>query len=189
MDRNACQRRVYRLATLLTGNPNSATRVISAVVDAQPDLESVDSAHLDRLTVLRSREIRAGTIADDRLPREAATVLASLDQQPREAWVFSRVYRMPPREGARAMDCSVRAFQMHLDSADRAVESRTDESDRLAQQIRAFQLQLDVPVFHRQQLARRRWIRLSRRLIIAAVIVAMLIGGAIVLWPFLADAR
>lgn len=189
MDRKACQRRVYRLATLLTGNPTSATRVISAVVDAQPNLESVDSAHLDRLTVLRSREIRAGTIADERLPHEDARILAELDQQPREAWIFSRVYRMPPREGARAMDCSVRAFQIHLDSADRAVAARTNDAERLAQQIRTYQVQLDVPAFHQHRLSRRRRFRLVGRLIIAAVILAVVAGAAVLIWPFVAPPK
>ena len=54
LDREACERRVYRLAALLTGNPVAATRVIRAVVGAQPDLRALDDAHMDRLTVLRS---------------------------------------------------------------------------------------------------------------------------------------
>jgi hypothetical protein len=62
-DRESCERRVYRLATLLTGNPKLATGVITAVVDAQPDLRRLDSAHMDRLTVLRSREITTGRAA------------------------------------------------------------------------------------------------------------------------------
>ncbi len=180
MDRNACQRRVYRLATLLTGNPTSATRVISAVVDAQPDLEQVASSHLDRLTVLRSREIRCGVIADESLPRNAATLLAELDQQPREAWVFSRIYRLPPRDGAKAMDCSVRAFQMHLQAADRRVAEMEVDVPQVVQQIRAYQLQLDVPAFHRVRLARRRRFRLLRRIVIWFIIITSIIAIVLV---------
>ena len=61
MERPSCERRVYRLATLLTGDPVAATRVIESVVSAQPDLRRLDNAHLDRLTILRSREINPAT--------------------------------------------------------------------------------------------------------------------------------
>src|SRR5262245_27370010 len=42
LDRESCERRVYRLATLLTGDPRAATAVIIRVVDAQPDLRRLD---------------------------------------------------------------------------------------------------------------------------------------------------
>ena len=46
LDRVSCERRVYRLAVMLTGNPTAATRVISEVVNSQPDLSTLDSAHM-----------------------------------------------------------------------------------------------------------------------------------------------
>ena len=91
LDRTACERRVYRLAVLLTGNPISATKVIGQVLDAQPDLRRLDSAHLDRLTVLRSREITPAMLVDESIPRDVAAWLAGLDTQQREAGVFIRV--------------------------------------------------------------------------------------------------
>ena len=62
LDRAACERRVYRLATLLTGNPVAATKVITQVVDAQPDLrkrlgQTVSAAH----TLQRARRPHANS--------------------------------------------------------------------------------------------------------------------------------
>src|SRR4051794_40768972 len=68
LDREGCERRVYRLATLLTGNPIAATQVIAQVVDAQPDLRQLDGAHMDRLTVLRSREINPSFLIHETVP-------------------------------------------------------------------------------------------------------------------------
>ena len=107
LNRHACERRVYRFASLLTGNPHAAIGVIESVIDAQPDLRRPDSAHLDRLTVLRSREIRPGRIDDAALGPAVAAALSALSAQQREAWVLRHVYRSPFRETARAMDCSI----------------------------------------------------------------------------------
>src|SRR4030095_11058661 len=124
LDREACERRVYRLATLLTGNPIAATKVIAQVVDAQPDLRNLDSAHMDRLTVLRSREVKPAMLVHELAPPEMAEALANLTPQQREAWVFARVYHVPEREVARAMDCSVTATQRHLELAETALAAR-----------------------------------------------------------------
>jgi hypothetical protein len=86
MDRAACERRVYRLATLLSGDPRAAVRVIESVVDAQPDLRRLDAAHMDRLTVLRSREIRSTALAaGPGLPPRLGPLLAAIAPQQREA--------------------------------------------------------------------------------------------------------
>ena len=175
LSREACERRVYRLATLLTGNPVAATRVIEAVVDAQPDLRSLDGAHMDRLTVLRSREIDTAMLADERVRRGIAEVLASLTAQQREAWVFKRVYRLGERETARAMDCSVKATSRHLELADAAmIHSLGQEQRQAAQDLLSFSLALDVPAFFRARQRRRRRLRLILRLAVAIVIIAAL---------------
>src|SRR5688572_23257240 len=103
--REACERRVYRLATLLTGNPVAAAGVIAQVMDAQPDLRQLDGPHMDRLTVLRSREIPSAMLVDDAVPVALAQALAGLTPQQREAWILCQVYRTPIREAAKAMDC------------------------------------------------------------------------------------
>jgi hypothetical protein len=168
-EREACERRVYRLATLLTGNPVAATTVIGEVVDAQPDLRRLDSAHLDRLTVLRSREIPAATLVDDRVPGSIAAALAALSPQQREAWIFARVYRIDPREMARAMDCSVTATAAHLERAVSEFARRGGDPGEAAETLLRYSLELDVPPFHRARMRRR---RLQRRVVAAAVILA-----------------
>lgn len=172
-DRRACERRVYRLATLLTGHPVSATRVVESVVDAQPDLARIDSVHLDRLTVLRSREIPSGRLTDDRVSGLAADALAALTTQQRDAWVFVRVYGLPVREAARAMDCSATAARQHLKLADAVTADRLDgrlAPQDAAEQLRAYSMALDVPQFFRRQRVRRRRVRMI--LIIAAALLA-----------------
>ena len=81
LNREACERRVYRLATLLTGNPVAATRVIESVVDAQPDLRRLDNTHMDRLTVLRSRELTPGRLVVETVPPAAAEALTRANGQ------------------------------------------------------------------------------------------------------------
>ena len=175
LDRQSCERRVYRLATLLTGNPIAATRVIAQVVDAQPDLRQLDSAHMDRLTVLRSRDIAPATIADERMPIEIAKALASLTPQQREAWVFHHVYRVPDREAARAMDCSVTAMERHLELANQTVMKQLGESAPAAPAaLLSYSMSLEVPRFYRRE-------RLSRRHARAALIMLALMGLALLL--------
>ena len=171
LDRAACERRVYRLATLLTGNPVAAARVITEVVDAQPDLRKLDPAHMDRLTVLRSREITAAALADEAVPRAAADALAALTAQQREAWVFSRVYQVDLREMARAMDCSTTATQNHLDRAEEAM----GRSEGAAESMLRYSMSLEVPEFFRARRRRRRTIRLVLRLVLLAVILIGLV--------------
>ncbi|NNM26311.1 MAG: hypothetical protein HKO59_10075 [Phycisphaerales bacterium] len=169
LDRAACERRVYRLATLLTGTPLVATRVITAVVDAQPDLRNLDDAHIDRLTVLRAREVRGGgMIVDPRVPVPVAQALADLPGQAREAWVLGHVYRLEPRALARAMDCSRTAALRHLDQAQAALTP----AEEAANALRAYAATLEVPAFYRDARRRRRWRRLVVRICVALVAAA-----------------
>ena len=182
MDRAACERRVYRLATLLTGNPIAATKVIAQVVDAQPDLRNLDSTHLDRLTVLRSREIKPAAIVDDLVPQLLSQALASLTPQQREAWVFTRVYRLTGRETASAMDCSVQATQRHLEQADAAMQ-RPDpvtSANDPTQALLSYSMSLDVPNFYRIERRRRRHTRLA--LLALGIAGAAIAIAALVLW-------
>jgi len=175
LDRTACERRVYRLAVLLTGNPISATKVIGQVLDAQPDLRRLDSAHLDRLTVLRSREIATAMLVDESIPRDVAAWLANLDPQQREAWVFLRVYQLADREMARAMDCSLTAAQRHLYQAERSLNERMgDTAATVPSTLLSYSMRLDVPAFYRIERRRRRQWRLAWIVIgIAAVALGL----------------
>ena len=175
LNREACERRVYRLATLLTGDPAAAARVIEAVVDAQPDLRRLDGTRLDRLTVLRSREVEPGTL--DALAPQAATALAGLPPQPREAWVLTHAYGLSLRDTARAMDCSTTATTRHIEHARQALAERLgDRVKGLGADVRGYSSSLTVPAFYRARRARR---LLLRRLLVLAALAAMI---AAVLW-------
>lgn len=182
-DRESCERRVYRLATLLTGNPKLAAGVITAVVDAQPDLRRMDSAHMDRLTVLRSREIKPGLLQSPEIPEDLADALAALPAQQRESWILTRVYQLPERELARAMDCSLTATKRHLEQADQAMFERLGpelaaDGPRL---LLSYSMTLDVPAFFRAQQKRKRIVRLMMfGLIALLVIVAIVVVGYVV---------
>jgi len=176
-NRDACERRVYRLATLLTGDPVAATRVIEAVVGAQPDVRRIGSARLDRLTVLRSREIEPARITDPAVPPAAARGLADLAGQAREAWVLTHTYRLGLRETSRAMDCSTTATRRHLEQAEQALAAVLGDAVETARErLRAYSMSLSIPEFYR---ARRRRRRQARRLLAALVLAAII---ALVMW-------
>ena len=177
LDREACERRVYRLATLLTGNPHTAVRVIEAVVKAQPDLRRLDSPRLDRLTILRCREIEPARLMDDAVPRPVAAALATMPAQPREAWVLTHAYRVPRRETARAMDCSVTATDRHLEHGEAVMaKALGNGADAAAGTVLDYSMALHVPGYYRQRVERRR----RRRLVLMAVGLLSLVAG--VLW-------
>jgi hypothetical protein len=181
LDRASCERRVYRLAVMLTGNPIAATHVISAVVNSQPDLSQLDSAHMDRLTVLRSREIRPAALVHDEVEPRTAEAVSKLTPQQREAWVFGRVYRTPLREMSRAMDCSTTAAERHLLQADIVLrESTGHEPSIAAGQFLKCSLNLDVPEFYRAKQRLRR--RIRRTLIWTAIALGTLLLAMLAVW-------
>jgi hypothetical protein len=177
LSRAACELRVYRLATLLTGDPVKAVRVIEAVVDAQPDVRRLDSAHLDRLTVLRSREIESAEIADAAVPPAAAGALARLPGQAREAWVLTHTYQLGLRDTSRAMDCSTTATQRHLEHAEQSLAAALGDAAAIAKKrFLAYSSSLSIPDFFR---ARRRRRQQTRRVLLAFALAAIV---ALILW-------
>nr|MCH8153070.1 hypothetical protein [Planctomycetota bacterium] len=189
LNREACERRVYRLATMLIGDPVTATRVIEAVVDAQPDLRRLDSAHLDRLTVLRSREMGRATIVDGAVPPAVASALASLPSQQREAWVFTHVYRVPQREMARAMDCSVTATTRHLQLAEAAMAAPAGDAPKMAARaLLKYSMSLELPAFWRAQRRRRRTMRRMIVVLVFGLVLLVLIVAITGLMRMLAAA-
>jgi hypothetical protein len=180
LQRDALERRIYRLATLLTGNPNAATTVIEQVLHSGHNLAQFDSPHLDRLTVLRSRELAVpgAVLADDSIPRQAAEVLAALEPQQREAWVFHRIYCLPIREASKAMDCSTAAVQRHFEQAEASMARQLGETGAAdaASAFRDYSLSVNVPQFYHEELKlrrRRRW------LAIVVIVVFVLALGVI----------
>ncbi|MHC4217152.1 MAG: hypothetical protein ACYSU7_01730 [Planctomycetota bacterium] len=176
LSREACERRIYRLATLLTGDPVAATRVIEAAVGAQPDVRRLDSAHLDRLTILRSREIEPAVIDDDRVPPPLARALAELPEQAREAWVLTHPYRLSLRETSRAMDCSTTATGRHLERAEQTLTSALGDAAEAAEQVLAYSESLSIPAFYR---ARQRRREQTRRVLVALALFALIV---VLLW-------
>jgi hypothetical protein len=166
LDREACERRAYRLATLLTGDTGRALAIMEQVLASRPDLRTLDGAHLDRLTILACREV------------DGEGVLAALTFQQREAWVLSQVYGTPLRETARAMDCSVTATRRHLAIA----MERMAPHDGVVEGLRASSLDLDLPPLYRQM--RRRHDRTRRLLLILAALT--LAAGLLALIAWLA---
>lgn len=181
LDKQSCERRVYRLAVLLTGNPKAATRVISSVIGSKADIRKLDSAHLDRLIVLRSREIAPGIIRDDRLSQSLAKALSELSAQQRESWVFNHVYRMMPRDIAKAMDCSVRAVRTHLTTADAHMHSiignTSEEEKTAAKALLQYSMRMDVPEFYRKKVILKRSWSLFIKLFLILIILGTIAGG------------
>jgi hypothetical protein len=171
---------VYRLAALLTGNPVAAAGVIDQVIYAQPDLSRLDGAHMDRLTVLRSREIPGATLVSDLVPQPLSRALAALTPQQREAYVLVCVFRTSQRETARAMDCSTTAVQRHLQLAEQCLAGALGQvAPDASRTLLAYSQTLDVPAFYRQ--AREQQRRVRRMLTVTLLVVsaaALLIAGA-----------
>jgi hypothetical protein len=176
LDRESCERRVYRLATLLTGDPHAATRVIGQVIDVQPDLSRLDGPHMDRLTVLRSREIASRPLRSDVVPAAIAEAIARLPPQQREAWVFSRVYQLQDRELAKAMDCSVTATRLHLNNAEQTVIRWLGaDAAHAADSLLRYSMSLEVPGIYRVLRDRKRRFRKAIRIVgIASFVLAIL---------------
>ena len=182
LNRCACQRRAYRLATLLTGDPVGAVRVLEAVERSQPDLRAIDSARLDRLTILRSREVTAGPLPAEALPADAAGAIAGLAAQPREAWMLIRAYGLPLRETARAMDCSVTATKRHVELADQRMAAILDGHGVAGaiEAVRAYSKSLRLPDHYEVHRERRRRDGRIRTLIIMVLVVVLIM--AVVAW-------
>jgi len=192
MDRDACERRVYRLALLLTGDRRAATRVIEEVVEAQSDLGKIDSARLDRLTVLRSREKAGAGTGGNRstvVSTDVTEALGRMPTQAREAWIFERVYRLDRREAARSMDCSRTATTRHLEQAEAALQQVLGsgaEADAAAERVLQYSLSVDVPGFYRaKQRRRRRWRRV--RWLFLAMLLAACVVAAVTWWRDVSD--
>ncbi len=190
LDREACERRVYRLATLLSGDPTAAAGVIESVVGAQPDLTRLDGAHMDRLTVLRSREVKPAMLVSPVVDTQITGALCELSAQQREAWVFRHVYRLEPREAARAMDCSVTATDRHLHSAEAAMRKQLGaKTTEAAELLLHYSMALDVPEFHRARQRRRRRIKLALRWIAIVGVLAAIIVFFVLVRDALEQAR
>ncbi|HWB20208.1 MAG TPA: sigma factor-like helix-turn-helix DNA-binding protein [Phycisphaerales bacterium] len=179
LQQRACERRVYRLATLLTGSHRAGGRVLLRVLQAQPRLVDLDDAHMDRLTVLSARELAGARFEGSKNVNQYVAAVAGLTSQQREAWTFCRLYGLNAREAAKAMDCSWKAVQSHLTSAEHALAGLLGDEDRSQCEavVLAESVQTDVPevVIHRARVTRLAKKASKSILIIAAIGVLTLI--------------
>lgn len=182
------ERRIWRLAFLLSGDPAAAAEMIDEVLRSQPDPASMEPARLDRLIVLRAREASASASRPPRaaLPGfsdDAAAVLDALTrlpEQPREAWVLTRLDELDAMHVSRAMDCSRTAAAHHLAAADEAMRAALGARlDPCVAAARSAADALDLgPIIagHRDRLRRRRRLRAA----LLAGVVGIVVLAALV---------
>lgn len=178
------ERRVYRLAALLTGDQTTAARVLDDVLAEPGRLKRLDGAHLDRLTVLRCREQKSGPFAEVAGEKESAAALVGMDAQPREAWIMSHVYSMQPRDAARAMDCSVTALNLHLNRAHAVMHERLGEqgarraAERLASRLKSMDVPVEIVRLRERRHRMRRAVRWLWMVCVTLGVLAVLAWGA-----------
>lgn len=200
--REAYERRVWHLATLLSGDQDRAAALALRIVDTRAALEELDAPRLDRLVILTARRWRdeqgaaqpppgdAAAGADGRgkenaVP-EALAILEFLRGRPfqhGEVWILRRVDALEDIRASQAMDCSRSAAGRFLERAEEELEARFRlPSEDLAAIVRAYADRLEpAPVLsaHRAGRARRR--RRRRAVVVIAVIGAALFGLLVLL--------
>ncbi len=183
--RAAYERRVWRLAYLLTGNAPGAALLVDRILRDQPSLEQLEPARLDRVVVQHARGLPrpkapAPVPALASLRPEAAKALDAvreLPEQPREAWVLARVDEVDELHMSRAMDCSKTAARNHLAAADQQMSARFGASaEAAASAIRSFADSLDPgPIIQAHRQERRRRLKLRAMYIAGASLVSLLV--------------
>jgi hypothetical protein len=190
--RQFVERRIWRLSFLVTGNELAAAELVDRVQRAH-DVLDLDPARLDRLIVQRAREMlgtgygparkaRGRTVASPLAARTSAeaqrmlSLVQSLPEQPREAWVLTHIDELDELHVSRAMDCSRTATVNHLASADGQMrEALKDEYERGVESLRRFADSLDPGPIISQYRARQRSRRVRRAGIVAVVIAIVLL--------------
>lgn len=176
------ERRIFRLGTLLTGDAGEGLRILETVVGERGEVASLDPAHLDRLTILRSREMKSAVLLDALVPHDAALGLARMDVQQREAWILAHVDGMDDRDMARAMDCSRTATRRHLERAVEAWAATGIDPGVASVRLRAFAERLELPNAYLERRERRRRRRIALRIAIIASTLAIVGLGLFVIW-------
>lgn len=126
--REAYERRVWRLAYLLSGGDElGAGRIVTEVVDTRRKLEAVEASRLDRLVVLAARRLRSSGKLGRSKQAPVDPGIAVLRQtlvlpyQSFEAWILARVDGLDEVATGRAMDSSRTAANTHLNAANKLV--------------------------------------------------------------------
>ena len=184
----ALERRIWRLAYLLTGDAAGAAALVDRVLNAQARPESLEPARLDRLIIQQARAPATSTTlpapVHPRPPAEAARAHAAalaLPHQPMEAWVLKRVDDVDELRMSRAMDCSRTAARNHLAAADDQMRTVLgQDADRAITALRAFADSLDPgPIISAHRAIRRK--RALRRGLAIALVTAIAALSALLL--------
>jgi hypothetical protein len=182
----AYDRRTWRLAYLLTGNATGAALLVDRIRRDQPNLEQLEPARLDRVVIQHARELpprrrtpvaETPSLQEDPAFRKALDAVLTLPEQPREAWILSRVDQVDELHMSRAMDCSRTAARLHLAAADQQMSAAFDAgADAAAARIRAVADTLDpAPIIAAHRAERRRQRKQRAMYIGGAAIVSLLI--------------
>lgn len=187
-ERDALERRIWRLAYLLTGDAPGAVALVDRILDAQPNPGALDPAHLDRLVIQQAREMSrvarkgrapAAPLAGAKpAAQEALTAALAMPHQPLEAWVLVRIDDLDELRMSKAMDCSRTAARNHLAAGDEQMRQRL--GDRLGPAVAALKEMADSldpgPIIAAHRAARRKQRR--RRVGTITVVVAIVLLAA-----------
>src|ERR1043165_2140662 len=124
------ERRIWRLAYILTGDSAGAAALVDRVLRTRPDAVALEPARLDRLIIQQARELPRGRItppAGVDPPEQALAVVLAMPEQPREAWVLTHLDGLDELHVSRAMDCSRTAARNHLNAAEQTARARLGE--------------------------------------------------------------
>jgi hypothetical protein len=194
--RDALERRIWRLAFLLTGDPAGAAALVDRILDAQPHPEKLDPAHLDRLVIQQAREMGRATKAPgsiahargdapplDPVAQRALTAALTMPHQPLEAWVLVRVDEVDELRMSRAMDCSRTAARNHLAAGDEQMRSKLGgDLDAGVAALRAMADSLDPgPIIAAHRVLRKKQRRRRVGVVSAVVAIVVLAGFLVVL--------
>ncbi|TVQ81653.1 MAG: hypothetical protein EA380_01175 [Phycisphaeraceae bacterium] len=182
MDReDALQRRVIRLALLLTAEPRRAADALAIILSTNPDILRIGESRIDRMIVQHARGEIAPlpaysetTVSD--VPLDAVVSLTeparrlwdacrTLEAQPREAWILRDLEEMDEIPTARAMDCSRTAIEtVHRPTALNLLrEALADDYDPALAELRTALERLDPePMLALAHAAREHAIRRRR---------------------------
>ena len=178
MDReDALQRRVIRLALLLTAEPSRAADALAIILSTNPDILRIGESRIDRMIVQHARgELAPQPTSASDIPLETVVSLTeparrlwdacrTLETQPREAWILRDLEEMDEIPTARAMDCSRTAIEtVHRPAALNLLrQSLADDYDAALAQLRTALERLDPePMLARARAAREHAIRRRR---------------------------
>lgn len=147
--RDEIERKVWRRAFALTGDPEGAEAVLVAVWRINPDVARIGESRLDRLIAAKSREhvarrgfaraLRAGAGGaipaaaggagekDDRAARLIQAV-ADLSSPLREAWIMRDVIGMKELDVAQALGAPRETVERHRTLAEETLSLRLEEN-------------------------------------------------------------